>query len=165
MYTLPKPGYLRRSVAVGSRRPAPIAPLKHEQRIKQELRELGVSRYGLLKLESRFLPRIIHKGEHIMGVVYGSHQEGSVMIVATDRRIIVLDKKPLFVNEDEISYVVVGGVSFSHAGLGTTVTLHTRTKDYTVQTLNQQCARGFVEYIERRCLEHNESAGMDYILY
>lgn len=125
----------------------------HKRRIRKELRDLGVSRSALLRMEAHYLPHIIHPDERLGGVVYGHHHDGYAMLVATDRRIIFLDKKPLFVNEDEIKYDIVGGVSFGHAGYGSTVTLHTRMKDYAIRTLNQRCATTFVEYIESRCLE------------
>lgn len=136
---------------------ASLAPRSHTERVKEELQALGVSRFGLMRMESRYLPNIIHPNETIGGVVYGSHEDGSVMIVATDRRIIFLDKKPLFVNEDEMSYAMVGGISMSHAGWGTVVTLHTRLKDYKLRTYNRKCAQGFMRYLEMRSLEGNQS--------
>lgn len=126
----------------------------HAKRISEDLRRLGVTRYGLHRLASRYLPNVIHLDEQLGGVVYGRQEIGSVMLVATDRRVIFIDKKPLFINEDEIRYGVVSGVSFSHAGFGTTVTLHTRIRDYRIHTFNQKCAMRFVEYIEARCLEN-----------
>ncbi len=159
MYALPRSNYLRRGLLVNDERQAQIMkanPVSHSERIKNELTALGVTKYGLLKMESRYLPHIIHKDEHIGGVVYGRNEEGSVMLVATDRRVIYLDKKPMFVNEDELTYDVVSGVNFSRAGVGSVVILHTKVKNYSMRTLNQTCAEGFVEYIESRCLEHNQ---------
>lgn len=136
--------------------PTYIDKAAHRRRVSDELRQAGVSRLGLLRMESRYLPQVIHPDEHIDGVVYGHSDEGSVMLVATDRRVIFLDKKPLFINKDQISYYVVTGVKFSHAGPGTTVILHTRIKDYTIHSLNQKAAEKFVKLIESRCLEHQE---------
>jgi hypothetical protein len=157
MYTLPKSNYLKRSLLVNDRGQVYAMgadPLTHGERIKQELQALGVSAYALWRAESRFLPHIIHPSEHIGGVVYGRLDDSFAMLVATDRRVIFLDKHPLFVNEDEITYFVVSGVTYNRAGIGATVTLHTRIRDYTFQTLNKHCAEGFVRYIEARCLEH-----------
>ncbi len=128
--------------------------LTHKQRIALELRKLGVSEFAMYRMESRYLPTIIHDKEHLRGVVYGHCKVGFAMLVATDRRVIFFDKKPLFVNKDELTYDVVSGVSFSAAGLGSTVTLHTRVNDYTLRTFNRKCASTFVAYIESRRLEH-----------
>jgi hypothetical protein len=156
MYMLPTSNYLRRSLFINhTKHPweMNVPAASHSARIKRELSALGVTKYGLLKQESRYLPNLIHPSEQLGGVVYGRHEDGSVMLVATDRRVIYVDKKPLFVNEDEITYDVVSGVSFSHVGVGSTVTLHTRIKDYRIRTLNQKCAKRFIAYIESRRLE------------
>ena len=128
---------------------------QHKERIQQEMLRSGVSKLGLMRSASQHLPTIIHADEHVGGVVYGRGETGSVMIAATDKRVIYLDKKPLYINEDEMTYDVVGGVSYSHAGPGSTVTLHTRIKDYTIHTLNARAAEIFIQYVESRCLERS----------
>jgi hypothetical protein len=160
MYTTTRYNYPYRS----STRPVapPVHPLDHKRRVREELKHLGVSWFGLATMESEYLPSLIHADEHIGGVVYGKHPDGFAMLVATDRRVIFLDLKPLFQNEDEITFDVVSGVSFGHAGLGSTVTLHTRVKDYPIRTYNQTCARNFVQYIELRCLEHKNQRENSY---
>ncbi len=131
----------------------------HRRRIIQELKDLGMTRVGLLHGASRYLPSIVHADEHIGGLVYGQNLDGFVILVATDRRIIYLDKKPLFVNEDEVTYDVVSGINYSHAGWGSTVVLHTRVKDFKIRTFNERCANNFSEYIELRCLEQLNHEG------
>jgi hypothetical protein len=70
---------------------------QHRLRVMKELKYAGMSAYGLMKMASLYLPKIIHKNETIHGVVYGRGADkiGSVMLVATDKRILFLDKKPL----------------------------------------------------------------------
>jgi hypothetical protein len=128
----------------------------HENRIKDRLKELGVTKMARMSSEARYLPKIIHQDEEILGVVYGKSESGFAYMIATDKRAIFLDKKPLFVNEDEITYNVVSGVSYGHVGVGSTVTLHTRLGDYKVKTFNEHCAQNFVKVIETRCLEHEQ---------
>lgn len=157
MYLLPTSNYLRRNVLMGKRlNQSSKTPntISHQARVKKELKDLGVSWFGLHKLESHYLPSIIHPNEKLGGVVYGHHKDGFAMLVATDRRVIFLDKKPLTVNEDEISYFVVSGVSVNQTGFVSTVTLHTRIKDYPIRTFNLKCAQIFMKYIELRSLEH-----------
>lgn len=85
--------------------------------------------------------------------MYGRHDGSGFMLIATDRRIIYLDCKPLFVDEDEIAYNVVSGIRYGSTGLGATVELHTRIKNYTIFTFNKASAANFVHYIESHCLE------------
>lgn len=128
--------------------------IEHRQRVLRDLQDLGMSRWGLASMEAKHLPHIIRPDEQLGGVVYGFREGSFVLLVATDRRVIFLDKKPLFINEDEVNYFVVSGVNFSHVGWGSTVTLHTRIQDYTIRTFNMRCAERFVEFIEARSLEN-----------
>jgi hypothetical protein len=158
MYALPTSNYLRRSMMVNNHRAfmaKRTAPLSHEEDIRRQLVNLGVSKTALRTSECRYLPYIIHPREVIGGVVYGKHTDGFAILVATNKRVIFLDKKPLFVNEDEVTYEVVSGVSMGKLGVASTVVLHTKVKDYPVKTLNRHCAQGFVNYIESRRLERS----------
>lgn len=159
------PAYIRKSLHLNHKKAAvTTAAESHKKRVYDELRKAGLPRYELLRMEARYLPHIIHESEHIGGMVFGHHKDGFAFLVATDKRVIFLDKKPLFINEDEITYRVVSGVSFNRAGPGAMVTLHTRIKDYPIQTLNEHCAEKFVKYIEDRCLENMlQGADYDYI--
>lgn len=148
-----QPRYVR-----SSRLASNLGPVRlqsgHKERIRQALRNLGVSNWGVSSMEARYLPSIIHANEQIGAVLYGFCEGSFSMLVATDRRIIFLDKKPLFVVEDEIDYHVISGVSYGRAGFGSTVVLHTRIKDFAIRTFNDRCAKSFVTYIESRSLEH-----------
>lgn len=156
MYTLPRSNYmLGRTSLIHSALPAATIPVLSEaDRIKQQLKSLGVSKSALSTSEARHLPKVIHPGEDIKGVLYGLSKDGFVMMLVTDKRILFIDKKPFFVNEDEVTFDVVSGITHGHAGIGSTVTLHTRIKDYQIKTLNEHCAHGFVEAVEARCVEY-----------
>ncbi|HRJ06075.1 MAG TPA: PH domain-containing protein [Candidatus Saccharibacteria bacterium] len=134
--------------------PKIITRYNHPARIREELEELGVSRLGLATMEAQYLPNLVDADEHIGGIVYGLYPEGFAVLVATDKKIIFLDKKPLFINEDEITYDVVSGISVEHAGIGSTVTLHTRIKDYPIRAYNSKCIHNFVRFIESKCLAY-----------
>lgn len=124
--------------------------------LKAELKVLGVGAVGLRTPEVKELVRILHPNERIGGVVYGRHSSGLTWLVATDKRILFLNIKPLFSTIDELTYDVVSGIKSSHAGLFTTVVLHTRVSDYVIRFVNQKCAAIFIKYIETRRLESGE---------
>ncbi len=123
------------------------------KRVQAELKAVGVGLIGLRTPEAKELTKILHTDEHIGGVVYGRYANSLAWLVATDKRVIFLDKKPLFMTTDELTYDVVSGVKSSHAGLFTAVTLHTRVNDYTFRFVSSKSAGIFVKYIEARRLE------------
>ena len=127
----------------------------HIRRIRQELRQVGATIYGLNKSESRYLPHIIHEAEHIGGVVYGQHGSSSAMLIATNKRVIFLDCKLMVTLSDELTYDAISGVEFDVHTLFATVILQTRVGNYIVRFANIKCATGFSDYIEKRRLDTN----------
>jgi general stress protein 26 len=124
-----------------------------EKRIRDELKAVGVGSIGLLTPESKGLARILHPDEHIGGVVYGLYSGGLAWLIATDQRVIFLDRKPFYTSTDELTYDVVSGVVSTRAGLFVAIVLRTRINTYSIRFVNPKSARIFVDYIETRRLE------------
>lgn len=104
----------------------------------------------------------IDDDEHIGGVIYGREgsklvESNSVMLVATNKRLIYLNHEPFSRFTDEIAYDVVAGVKKSTVGPFSTVTLLTRMMDttYVVKYVNTECARRFVKYIDKIRISEN----------
>jgi general stress protein 26 len=125
-----------------------VVDKNHVRRIKTELVAAGVSTYGLLKSESRYLPQIIHPDEHIKAVVYGQHNNSSAMLVATKERIIYVDKKPTVTIRDDLMYSVVIGIEFDIHTIFATVVLQTNVGNYVMRYANINCAEKFSNYVE-----------------
>lgn len=132
-------------------------------RIREELKAAGMTRYGLTKMATRELPRVIHDDEHIGGVIYGKvGGASSAMLVATDKRVIYIDRRAMFTATDELTYDVVSGIKVTSSGPVTSVLLHTRVNEYSLHYVNPKCAQIFTSYIEKKRLEggsYNEVTG------
>ncbi len=129
---------------------------QHEQNIRDQLIEAGITRYSLRKNEVKYLPNVIHEDEVIGAAVNGKSDLGSVMLVATDKRVIFLDCKSFYTTVDELTYDVVSGVALRVQGLFANVTLHTRVGEYNLRIVNLKQANRFTEYIEKKKLENPE---------
>lgn len=125
----------------------------HERRVKSELTAAGMTKYGHLKLASRYLYHSIRAEEHVMAVVYGRYSGGEGQLVATDQRILFLNKMPLFEFSEDISYEVLLGVTYSAGGLFASVNLHTRLGDFYLCYAPKWASKHFVEYVGRRLAE------------
>lgn len=126
------------------------------ERVRREMLDAGVTLYGLHKSESRVLPKVLHPDEHVEAVVYGQHHSSSVMLVATNERIIFLDKKPMALFLDEVTYEVVSGIEFEIHTLFATLILHTPVKNYDIHMANLHCAENFARHIEAHRLKREE---------
>lgn len=130
---------------------------KNEQkiRVKQELIAAGLTSYGLSKGEARHLPSVLHETEHIGGVIYGRYKKSSLMIVATNKRLLIMDHKFLYSRNDELAYDVLSGVSYNDQGRFVGIVVHTRLGDYPLRFVNHACAEKFVRYVEKKRIETN----------
>lgn len=143
--------------ALMQKRPVPQAHESNEQvrdRVLDELQKLGMPTWGFWRFDVHYLPSLIHPDEHIHAVTYGKGTDGGGMLVATDRRVLYISKRPMFVKADELTYDVIGGVTYGDIGLQATIVLHSRLGDFKLRTFNLRLAQGFRDYIEQRCLEH-----------
>lgn len=139
----------------------------HTERIKAELKANGALPYDLLLPETYYLPTVIHDDEHIKGSIYGRYEyEGAIgrgALVATDQRVIFLDKKPFFVHYDEINFMIIGSVTYTRTAIVGYVTLRTRLGNFQLRTFNHRNAYNFVQYIEEHCLRHRGNEKFDHV--
>jgi Bacterial PH domain len=124
-------------------------------RVNKELTAAGMTRYGHLKLASRYLYHLIRPDEHILSVIYGRYSGGEGELVATNERILFVDKKPLFVKTEDVPYNTISGILHSAGGLFASITLQTRLGDFKLVYVNKNAANHFVQLIEGR-LERQE---------
>jgi len=130
------------------------------------MKTAGVTAFGRMKFVSRFLPQVLHENEHIMGAVYGRYGEATGllhqsegMLIATDRRVIFLDRKPGYESMDELTYDVVSGIQKTYAWPFASLALYTRIGNYTLHFANKHCIDRFMAYVEKRHLESLRNTG------
>lgn len=138
----------------------PTTPKELQRMQKQHthtmLRRIGAVLYDLWLPETSTLPLVIQPGETVQGIVYGryKHDEfshvliGRGALIATDQRLILLDKKPFYLRYEEIAYESVTGAMYGKAGPAGTVTVCSRTANISIRTFNQRAAHAFVKALE-----------------
>ncbi|HWB39196.1 MAG TPA: hypothetical protein VG604_03035 [Candidatus Saccharimonadales bacterium] len=68
----------------------------------------------------------------------------------------------MYMHVDEITFMIIGGITYTKAGFMSYVTLHTRLGDYKLRTFNMRSAANFVDYIETKCLQQSFPLGDKY---
>lgn len=134
-----------------------LSSLAHKDRIKEELRQAGITPLGKFRFSGIYLPEVIHEDEHIEAAMFGRHKElqgffGAVegMLVATDKRVLFIDHRPGYTTMDEFTYDVVSGVNMTKAIYNASVTLYTKVNNYRLSYVSKESAKKFVDYIENR---------------
>jgi len=126
-----------------------------KQEVRNRLRELGADYYDMLLPETKALPGILAEDERLEGVVYGRYHINKGpnvsrgLLAITDRRILLIDKKPLFLRYDDLSFVIVSGILYGQSALCEEVTLATRMGDVSFRTFNRACASQFARAVDQ----------------
>lgn len=138
---------------------------KQPTNLQTTLKRLGANMYDRHLPETHSLQQLLMDNETLEGIVYGHYSftnnpsKGRGALVATNRRIIFIDHKPLFQRTTEVTYDVVSGIARSSTGLFGMVTLSTRLGDITVSTNNQRSALTFVQAIETHIFHRRDVFG------
>lgn len=133
--------------------------------LQTTLKRLGANLYDRHLPETHSLQQLLMDNETLEGIVYGHYSftnnpsKGRGVLVATNRRIIFIDHKPLFQRTTEVTYDVVSGIARSSTGLFGIVTLSTRLGDIAVNTRNQRSAATFVQAIENHIFHRRDVFG------
>ena len=75
---------------------------------------------------------------------------GRGAVVATNQRVFLIDKKPMFMALDAIKYDEIRAVSFTKVSISGTVRLSMDVGDISVRTFNPKCAQIFVDAVNKK---------------
>lgn len=159
-----------RQTAASGRQMRPLTARERDlqgRRLKHHLRELGLNHYDFALPETHALPYVVHPDEEIEGIVFGRyrleipHLTGRGALVATANRVVLVDKKPMYIKSDELVYGAINGTSYSRVGLAGTVVLHTKIGDIKLRSMNRKCSQYFVEAIEKNLARYRGNLPLD----
>ncbi len=100
--------------------------------------------------EIRELPQIIIEGETIKHATSGRYQGGIALLIATDQRILVIDKKPLFLAVEDMRYDMIAEINYSHRLLESMFHVNSFNKDLWFSSWRKQQLRALTLYIQQR---------------
>jgi len=93
-----------------------------------QLSRLGLKFRLFGRKELKELASIIKQGEKIRHCTHGHYPGGSALLVATDARLLLVDKKSFFLNLKDIRYEMIEKVKYTKRFLSATASLSTGTK-------------------------------------
>lgn len=127
--------------------------------VLRQMSAIGVKFRFFGRAEVRELSNILNPGEVIRHCNYGFYQGGSALLVATDHRLLLVDKRPFFLNLEDIRYEMINEVDFAGRLLDASVQLYTGNKRLSFRSMTDARLRKMCEFIQdqitkARQLEH-----------
>lgn len=129
------------------------------QEIERQLNAIGTNFKWWGRAEVKELEHIIEPGETIMYCINGYYQNGFAMLCITDRRVLLIDKKPLYLTLEDLNYDMISEVDFDGRLFDSSVTIHAPSKMMKFTCLSSSKLRKATSYLQRRILE-NRRKGM-----
>lgn len=130
-----------------------MVTLRH---VEEQLAQLGCKFRFFARAEVRELPHILMPDETILCAINGRYANGGALLVATNHRLLLIDKKPLFLAVEDIRFDMIAEVDFNARLLSSTARIITPTRELTFTSYNQTRLRELVGNLQARIIELRE---------
>jgi Bacterial PH domain len=126
----------------------------HISLIEARLSHLGVKLSRWFRAEVRELQHVLFDGEEIIAAVPGRYFAGYALLVATDHRVLLIDKRALFMNIEDIRYDMIAETDFNSQLSGATLQIFTLNKQHRFSSMKyKRQLRDLCNYIQQRIME------------
>lgn len=125
--------------------------------VKQQLRRIGADKGMWCRAEREELPRLLFDGEEIHHLINGRYSGGFAVLCATNQRVLLVDKKPLYLTMEDIRYDMISDIMFNHRLVDATVLLGTMHKSIGFTAYNREKLRDMTVFIQGKILEFRQN--------
>lgn len=128
----------------------------HVDEVSRQLKRLHVNFQFWCRAEIKELPKILFEGEQLEKVLVGRYEGGFALFCATDRRVLLIDKKPFYLTIEDIRYDMISDVQYNHRMIDATVRLGTVHKTIAFTGYNHDKLRDFTNYIQQQVMFYRQ---------
>ena len=94
--------------------------------VEQQLKKIHFNYFGWGRTEVRELPNIILPDETIFECANGLYEGGFALLVATNFRLLLVDKKPMnYLTVEDLRFDMINEIDYSHRLLGARISIST----------------------------------------
>ena len=117
--------------------------------IEKQLKDIGFNYRGWGRTEIRELRNIILPDEIIYECVNGIYDGGFALMVVTDIRVLLIDKKPLnYLTVEDMRYELISEIDYNHRLIGAYIRISSGNKDLKFTSLNQPRLRKLINHVQ-----------------
>lgn len=120
-----------------------------EQSVRQQLKDIGFNQFGWGRGEVRELPHVMLPDEKIFECVNGIYEGGFALLIATDVRVLLVDKKPLnFLTVEDLRFDMINEIDYNHRLLGAHISITSGDKNLKFRSYNQMRLRKLITHVQ-----------------
>jgi hypothetical protein len=124
--------------------------------VERQLKKIGFNPHAWGQAEVKELPHILLDHEEIFEVVNCTYEGGFALFVATNVRVLLIDKKPLnYLTVEDVRFDMINEIDYSHRLIGARISISVGPKILKVFSLNQQRLRKAISHVQD-CIAQNK---------
>lgn len=117
--------------------------------VQKQLKRLNFSPKSWGRAEVNELSKILLPDEEIYELANGVYENGVALLVATNFRLLLVDKKPLnFLNVEDLRFDMINEIDYSHRLMGASICVTTGNKTLNFRSLNQARLRKLIGHVQ-----------------
>lgn len=121
------------------------------KRVEKQLKRIKFDSSIWNRAEARELPSILHEKEQIFECANGYYEGGFALLVSTDMRVLLIDKKPFnYLTVEDLRFDMINEIDYSHRIFGATITIATGSKTLRFKSYNQPRLRKLINHVQHR---------------
>lgn len=124
--------------------------MKEMRDILKQLDDVGVKNKFLIWPELAQLPRILFEEERIHRLVIGGHPTGFACLIATDKRILLIDKVYFGLVVEDVPYHNVQAIHFTHGFMFGEISIRLMDKVVTMKRVYRSKIGWFVRFAQQQ---------------
>ncbi len=127
-----------------------------QKSVDQQMKRLGKSFTFFGRAEVKELPSILFPNEIILSCLMGFYGGGTAMMLATNRRLLIVDKKLWFLSLEELRYDMITDVEFRVRIFQAETVIRSIGKELTFSTWNTPALRKLTQHVQEKLMELRE---------
>jgi hypothetical protein len=126
----------------------------HMSVIEARMSQLGIKISSFFRPELRELSTILTDNEKIVSLVPGRYFGGYALCVATDHRLLIIDKRAFYLTVEDIHYDMISEIDFSVRLIDASLQIHTMNKQHRFTSTRYKAhLRQLTDYVQQQIIE------------
>lgn len=122
--------------------------------VRTQLKSLGATSFQLAKQEIAELARVLLPTEHLEAFMFGYYDAGYALLVATNARVLFIDKRFYNLKVEDIPYNTISSVEY-HLGFAFgTAKIYTRAQNFNIWWVKKRDLMNFCDYVDGQMLSN-----------
>ncbi|MBC7581618.1 PH domain-containing protein [Aeromicrobium sp.] len=123
------------------------------KQLEDQLKRIGCNYRFWGRAELKELAFVLLPGETVEHCVNGSYEGGFALLAATDQRVLLIDKKPMYLTLEDIRFDMITEIDFNHRLMNANVRICTPNKSLRFVAYNHARLRSFFHFVQTRVAE------------